>query len=563
VARSTRRDRRPRPESEGGRVVAYLVLGLALLAGLLYAGAYLGATDKIPVGTRVGGVYIGGHSADSAVKVLRDGLADRAGASFTVTIQGRTQQVRPGQAGLGVDYVASVRAAASGHGWSPRRLWNYYTNGETLNPVVTMDRVRLKRLIRRLDITDGRTAVNGSVEFRRDDFVARPPIAGLELDPQAAAQAFWNAYLSDDPSLQLQFTPQPPAIGAAAVHRFVTHFANPALASPVVLSFGHSMLRLQPATYAHLLGSRPKGNRLVPTVDATAVGTIVEQRLRASGPADAPVDATVALIGGRPQVVKAEPGITFRPADVGHALLRAIRAPDRRARVPASLTPALFTNADARKLMIHDQISGFTANLPKGSPSQHLIAAAVHLDNTVLKPGQTFSLRQALGGGVPNGARGATLATALFNAAWFGGLTIGSHATLPSYTGQFPVGRDASLSDGQDLVFTNDTDHGVLVSVQAGRPTRDHSGSLAVTMWSTPVFDVSSSHGDPTNLVPATTIVKHGTQCLARTGSDGFDVVVTRTFAARDTGAVDHQTTYTVHYAPTDTVVCKPHRHHH
>jgi hypothetical protein len=82
-------------------------------------------------------------------------------------------------------------------------------------------------------------------------------------------------------------------------------------------------------------------------------------------------------------------------------------------------------------------------------------------------------------------------------------------------------------------------------------------------MWSTPVFDVSSSHGDPTNLVPAPTIVKHGTHCRARTGSDGFDVVVTRTFAARDTGAVDHQTTYTVHYAPTDTVVCKPHGHHH
>jgi vancomycin resistance protein YoaR len=561
VARSTRRDRRPRPESEGGRVVAYLVLGLALLAGCLYVGAYLGASDKIPVGTRVAGVDIGGHSPGSAVTALKDGLADRATASFTVDLDGRTQQVRPGQAGLGIDYVASVRRAATGKSWSPTRLWGYYTDGGQLDPVVTMDQLRMKRLVKRLDITDGRPPVDGSVVFRHDDFVTRAPVPGLALDPRATAQAFWNAYLSDDPSLQLQFTPQPPAIDTAAVHRFVSHFANPALASAVVLSFGHTTLRLQPASYARVLGSRPEGNRLVPTVDAVALSGVVERRLRQGGPSNAPVNATVALVGGRPQVVKARPGVTFQPADVGHALLRAIRAPDRKARVPASLAPASFTNADARKLQIHDQVSWFTVDLPKASPSQQLMAAAVRLDNTVLEPGDTFSLRQALGSGVPGGARGTALATALFNAAWLAGLPVGAHATLPSYTGQFPVGRDASLSDGQDLVFTNDTTYGVLISVEAGRPTRQHRGSLVVTMWSTPVFDVTSSHGDPTGVVPAPTVERHGKHCHDSAGSDGFDVQVTRTFATRDTGAVDHQTTYSVHYEPTTAVVCTRHRH--
>jgi hypothetical protein len=335
VARSTRRDGRPRRESEGGRVVVYLILGLALLCGFLYVGAYLGASDKIPVGTRVAGVDIGGHSPGAAVTLLQDRLADRAKASFTVTLDGRTQQVRPHQAGLGIDYVASVRRAGSGHSWSPRRLWAHYTAGDTLEPVVTMDQLRMEHLVKELDITDGRTATNGSVVFRRDDFVTRAPVSGLELDLQTTAQAFWNAYLSDDPTLQLQFTSHPPAVDSVAVHRFVTGFANPALASAVELSFGHTKVRLEPTSYAHLLGSRPDGNRLAPTVDSAALSTLVEQRLRHGGPSNAPVDATVALVGGRPRVVKAQPGVTFQPADVGHALLRAIRSPDRTARVPA------------------------------------------------------------------------------------------------------------------------------------------------------------------------------------------------------------------------------------
>ena len=66
MARSTRRDDRPGPESEGGRVVLALVLGLAILAGVVYAGAYWAASDKVPVGTTVAGVDIGGKRPTSA-----------------------------------------------------------------------------------------------------------------------------------------------------------------------------------------------------------------------------------------------------------------------------------------------------------------------------------------------------------------------------------------------------------------------------------------------------------------------------------------------------------------
>ena len=108
-----------------------LVLGLALVASGGYAAAYLTASNKVPVGTSVGGVDIGGHTPVSAVAMLRDGLA------------GRTWRVRPGQVGLDVDYTASVRAAGAQRSWSPARMWAYYTGGDRLDPVKLLDQGRL------------------------------------------------------------------------------------------------------------------------------------------------------------------------------------------------------------------------------------------------------------------------------------------------------------------------------------------------------------------------------------------------------------------------------------
>jgi vancomycin resistance protein YoaR len=557
VARSTRRDDEPVRESEGGRVVLLLILGLAMLAGCLYVVAYLGAGDKIPVGTRIGGVDVGGRSADAAVDALREGLRGRARAPFTVTVEGTTQQVRPSRAGLSVDYVASVRQSAAGRGWSPSRLWAYYTGGEELDPVIHLDQPTLASLLKRLDESVGRAPTDGSVRFGHGGFSVSPPRTGLSIDPKTAAAAFWNAFLTDQPEVALPMTPTPPKIGTLAVQRFVRRFANRALAAPVVLRFGRSTLRLQPSSYSRFLGSRTTGDHLRPTVRDAALARMVHARLRRSGPVDAPVNATVTMLDGQPHVVPGRPGVSFSPVDVGHALLRAIAGPHRTTRVPASLAPASFTPADARKLRIRHQVATFSVHVGRGGSSADLVAAAGRLDNTVLHPGDTFSLRDRLGAGVPTGESGTALATGLFNAAWLGGLQLGSHATLPWYDDAYPMGRDATVGDGQDVAFTDDTPYGVLVSVVVGRPTATHGGSVTVSLWSTATWDVASSHGDPTDVVPAGRVVEHGHGCHERDGHDGFDVQVTRTFTTPGTGTVDHTGSYDVHYAPVDAVVCK------
>jgi hypothetical protein len=119
------------------------------------------------------------------------------------------------------------------------------------------------------------------------------------------------------------------------------------------------------------------------------------------------------------------------------------------------------------------------------------------------------------------------------------------------------MGRDASVGDGQDVTFTDNTPYGVLVSVVVVAPTATQGGSLTVSLWSTATWDVVSSHGDPTDVVPAGRIVEHGPSCREHNGHDGFVVEVMRTFSEPGSSFVDHSGSYAVHYAPVAAVVCR------
>ena len=135
---STGDERPDKRDRAGFRVVLVTLLVLAALAGGGYVAAYLGAQDKTPRGTTVGGIDVGGLTLVQAAAALRDGLATRAEASLTLEVDGRQQSVPPAELGLGVDYVASVREAGAGRSWDPTWLWNYYTGGKDLDPVVAV-----------------------------------------------------------------------------------------------------------------------------------------------------------------------------------------------------------------------------------------------------------------------------------------------------------------------------------------------------------------------------------------------------------------------------------------
>ena len=78
--------RRSRRERAGGRLVAFVVVVLVLLGVGGWAAAAYGAEDKVPRGTTVAGVDIGGRAAPAAVDALEAGLAGPVAEPLVVEV---------------------------------------------------------------------------------------------------------------------------------------------------------------------------------------------------------------------------------------------------------------------------------------------------------------------------------------------------------------------------------------------------------------------------------------------------------------------------------------------
>jgi vancomycin resistance protein YoaR len=296
----------------------------------------------------------------------------------------------------------------------------------------------------------------------------------------------------------------------------------------------------------------------------------------------APVDATVALVDGRPKVIPARPGVGYDPADVTNAFLELVTRPQgkREMAVKATVQEPEFTTQDARELGIKEKVSTFTTYYPYAEYRNTNIGRAAELvDGTLLKPGETFSLndvvgertrengftegfiisdgifKEDLGGGVSQ------MATTTFNAMFFAGLEDVEHKPHSFYIDRYPVGREATVAWGAvDLRFRNDTDYGVLIAARVTPSTPPTQGVVTVSMWSTKVWDVTAATSARYNITSEETRVLDTEDCYPNDGYGGFDVDVTRYFRKPGSSTVHHQETFHTRYTPSDTVVCEPPR---
>jgi vancomycin resistance protein YoaR len=112
--------------------------------------------------------------------------------------------------------------------------------------------------------------------------------------------------------------------------------------------------------------------------------------------------------------------------------------------------------------------------------------AAEEIDGTILDPGETFSMNEALGerttakGYVPApmisngrlvdsvGGGISQLATTLYNAAFFAGFDLVEHTPHSLYIDRYPMGREATVSwGGPELIFRNDKQASLLIKATA------------------------------------------------------------------------------------------------
>ncbi len=569
------------PPRRWRRKGGFTVIGLIVLLAALLGGAYVGAAiylgDRVPRGTSVAGVPIGGLTAAAAETRLQRDLAPKAKQNFSVTVNDKSWPIDPAAAGLGLDVPATVVGAGGARSFNPARLLAFVIGGNDEDPVLTVDEAALTQSITTVAEAADQVPKDGAIRFRKGKPVVTSPESGVKVNRAAAEQAITSRFLRSS-TIELPKVESEPQITAAAIERAMTDFVEPAMSGPVTLKLGDHRVTAKPQDYLAAITMAPQGRELQPTLDPAALKTALKPAMATVG--KRPRDAGFEVVNGKPRIIPARVGVTFDETKISEQFLSAISQPkgSRVLSVDAVTDQPEFTTADAKALGIKRRVSTFTTYFPYAEyRNVNLPRAAALINGTLLKPGETFSLndtvgertaangfttgfiikdgifREDLGGGVSQ------IATTTFNAAFFAGLEDVEHKPHSVYIDRYPVGREATVAWGHlDLKFKNNTPYGILITANVTKSTPSSSGVATVSMYSTKYWDISTSAGPRTNYTQPKTRTMTGPKCVPSDGLPGFTVNVWRYFRKHGQSAVVRTEKFHTVYIASDRVICKP-----
>jgi vancomycin resistance protein YoaR len=485
-SRSPRRaGRRPdRPALTTAAIVGCLLAALAVLVGLAFAGS----RQELAEGTRVAGVDVGGRSQREATRLLQRRFERVADVPVTFAAGGATYSFTANQLGVEPNWRKAVAAAADeSGGFGPvrgfKRLHTRVFGADVFPQVAVVGQAldfALDEIAKDVDVTprDAALVRRGlRIEVARER-------SGVQLDRETAAHAVVRALASLDRSPRLRVAvptvleaPRVTASGLAPA----TQRARVALSAPVTLRGAGRSWRIPRWRIAKLL-QLPKGGATGLAIAGPGADAYFEALARRVDrpAADASFDVSTSPI----QVVPARDGLELDEAATARRLLRATTSPTRRvARVVVARSKASLSTDEARGMGITGRLSTYlTYYAGSADRITNLRLGVQALDGTLVAPGDTFSLNDAIGERtVERGFRPAPViigtkystevgggtsqvATTVFNAAWEAGVRITERNPHALYISRYPLGRDATVYwPSLDLKFENDTGHWILV----------------------------------------------------------------------------------------------------
>lgn len=555
------------PASKSGlRRVGIVGLVLALVAGLILAGAALASAD-VPRATSVLGVDVGSRSRAEAAATLGAQLAQRANDPIRVRAGSKEQRVEPARAGLSFDAVATADAAGSASG--PLR---HLAGGGEVEPVVRVDEPALARTVAGLAREVDVPAQERTVRFSGLTPALTEAAPGRVLDHAAAQQRIRDAYLRGSrpgAPVELPMRTAEPTISEQEARRALEQTARTAVAAPVTLRSNGSDVEVSPHLIARSLRFEAVEGRLVPRVDGRALAKALGGQL--DGLEREARDASVRTQNDRPVVVPAVDGQDVDEAALGAAVADVLQRPDNRVvETPLTSTPAELTTADVEALNITDKLSSFTQRFPaQAYRIRNITTAARYLDGTVISPDEVFSmnetvkernaengyvvgkviasgrLRKDYGGGV------STITTAVWDAAFHAGLTRVEQRGHSYWIPRYKPGLEATVAWGQlDLKVRNDSSAPMLMTASVT------DTSVTISMWGRKEYDITSVFGPKRNVRPFEKVYDPGSDCVSQAGRKGFDIDVTRVFSKE--GTVVKKETFTTKYNSALRVRCRP-----
>ena len=574
VASSVRR----RARSRSALLTLLAAAGIAALVALLFGLAYSGSQRELAEGTSVAGVDVGGLTRQQAEAELASRFSEQARVPVTFTAGDESFTLAANQLGVHPDWGAAVAAAArASDGFGPirgfRRLRTRFFGAEVLPPVAVSN-AALEFALDKVATEVDRSAVSAALVRRGLRIESVPGRSGRELDREAAA----NTIVRTLGSLERSMTPTALPVAAAAPDVTVAMLAPSArrariaLSAPVTVTGPGRTWRLSRTRVAKLLSLPQDGTRSLAIAGPAAAAYFDALDERVGKPAR---DAGFAVSGETVRVVPARAGTRLNVPASATAVLRAATSRENRvARLSIVTDRPQRSTAEALAMGIDRRMSTYkTFNSGTTDRITNLRLGVEHLDDTLVPPGGTFSLNQAIGertlerGFRPApviigteyeeevGGGTSQVATTVFNAIWEAGLSITERNPHSLYISRYQLGRDATVYwPSLDLKFVNDTDRwvlvkgfaewdGIRVSIYGGESRRVESspGTIEVT-GPVPVERVE----DP-KLLKGKTVVEASGTAPTRTS-------VTRTVYAAD-GSVLKEETWNTSYKGETRVV--------
>jgi|SRR5262245_1065614 len=558
--------RPPSSASSNRRLIwIFLFIGLAIFL-LTYVIAAVAAGSGVPRGTSVLGVEIGGMSRAEAVETLRAELPARLPARIDVSAADQQVGVKAADAGLSVDYAATVSAAGTSS-LNPLTILRSLTADNSVDPVVITTGDGMQKTVAQIAKRVHQKPSEGAIDF--SDGTARPvePKPGRDLDGAGTRTALEAAYGEGASSAKAPVTVAPPTVDEAEVQRALEELGRPAVDSSVTLQVDGHPLDVPVRTFTPYLSTRPVKGTLTLVIDGAGLRGALDSRLASYE--EKAKDASFRIVGDKPRVVPGVVGREVAPADLASAMVAALpKSTDRIAPVALNRVDPEITTEGARQLGVTEKVSSWTTNFPYAAYRAHNISqASRYLNGALVLPNREFSFNGRIGertearGFVPGiiiggggsfdkdlGGGVSALATTTFNAIFYAGLRDIEHHPHSFWIPRYPKGTEATVFWGsKDLRFVNDSGHGVFITASST------DTSVTVTFWGTKKYSISRIEGPERNVRPYDTVKKD--RCVPQEGMRGFDVTTWRVFS--QSGHEMRREQFNTHYLPADKIICK------
>jgi len=268
-------------------------------------------------------------------------------------------------------------------------------------------------------------------------------------------------------------------------------------------------------------------------------------------------------------IVPGTPGTSLDPEALATAVTTAAGAGERTAHVDLVQADPSESTAELEALGVKEIVAEFSTPLTsEPRRTTNISNGAAKISGTLIKPGETFSLTEALG--PVDGAHGfveagaiisgehtdawggglSQLSTTTFNAAYLAGMEDVAHTPHSEWFARYPEGREATIFTGSiDMKWKNNTPYGALVQAWTA------DGRTYVRLWGTKYWTVDSTTSARSGVVAPTTVYSQSPTCApSAAGNPGFSVTVTRkTYLGTELKDTDSRTT---RYKPQNRVIC-------